>query len=129
MIGLISTTDRLHEISRQVFELIKSNDLKNIYFPSSAFLEYELVLKSQNIADNDILKDIIHFQNIENVKEIPLDSSIIISASKLREEHGLTYFNSLHCACALQTDQKMISTDKAIMNLEILEVIDPKSLI
>ena len=129
MIGLISTMDKFHEISKKIFERIKSNQLKNIYFPTSAFLEYELVLKSQNISELEILKDIIHFKNIENIKEIPLDSEIIISASKLREKYGLTYFDSLHCSSALKTDQKMITTDKDISNVKILEIINPKSLI
>lgn len=103
--------------------------MKNIYIPSSAFLEYELVLKSQGIDEIDILKDIIHFQNIKNIKEIPIDSSIIVTASKLREKYNLTYFDSLHCSSALKMDGIFISTDEDFKKIPHLKIIEPKSLI
>ena len=129
MIGLISETDKLHDISKNFFELIVSKTLNDIFIPSSAYIEYELVLKSKGIGEVDILKDIIHFQNIENIKEVPLDSFIIASASNLRKLYNVTYFDSLHCASALLTDGTMISTDKEYKKILNLKTIDPKSFI
>ncbi len=103
--------------------------MKNIFFPASAYLEYELVLKSQGIDENEIIKDIIHFQNIENIRELPLDSSIIVTAIKLREKYNITYFDSLHCATALKNDGIIISSDKEFKKISNLEVIEPKNLI
>lgn len=127
MIGLISITDKLHDISTRIFELINSNKLKEVYIPSSAYLEYELLLKSRNVDEIDIIKDIIHFQNIKNVKEFPLDSSIIVIASKLREKYNLTYFDSLHCASALTIDNTIIGTDEDFKKIPNLKTIDPNS--
>lgn len=129
MIGFISETDKLHEISSTIFELIRSKTLNDIYIPSSAYIEYELVLKCRGIGEVDILKDIIHFQNIENIKEIPLNSSIIVSASNLRKQYNISYFDSLHCASALLTDGTIISTDKEFKKILNLKIINPKSII
>ncbi|MCK4780636.1 MAG: PIN domain-containing protein [Candidatus Lokiarchaeota archaeon] len=96
IIGLISSFDKLHDISKKIFEKIISNEIKNVYIPSSVFLEYELLLKSKKINVSELVRDIIHFKALENVKEIPLDSSIIILAQKLKEKYKLTYFDSFN---------------------------------
>jgi predicted nucleic acid-binding protein len=129
LIGLISESDKLHIISKRIFELINSNELRNVYIPSSALLEYELTLKSKGIKDYEILKDIAHFKNIENINELPLNSSIIISAIKLREKYFLTYFDSLHAAGALYFDGVIIGTDEDYSKINELEIINPKTLI
>ena len=96
LIGLISTFDKLHDISKEIFEKIISNEIKNVYIPSSVFLEYELLLKSKKINVSELVRDIIHFKALENIKEIPLDSSIFILAQKLKEKYKLTYFDSFN---------------------------------
>lgn len=126
IIGLISTKDKLHDISKRIFKKIEAGNLKNVFIPASVFLEYELVLKSKEIAGSDLLKDIIHLRSIENIGEIPLTSNIIINALKLREKYDLTYFDSLHCAGALQIDAIIISSDKDFKFITNLQVIEPK---
>ena len=129
LIGLISSFDKLHDISKEIFEKINSNEIKNIYIPSSVFMEYELLLKSKKIKTSELIRDIIHFKALENIKEIPLNSSIIILAQKLRENHNLTYFDSLHCASALHADGIIISTDKDFINIKNLKLIAPNTLL
>ena len=129
LIGLISSFDKLHNTSKEIFEKINSNEIKNIYIPSSVFMEYELLLKSKKIKTPELIRDIIHFKALENIKEIPLNSSIIILAQKLRENHNLTYFDSLHCASALHADGMIISTDKDFKNIKNLKLIAPNTLL
>ncbi len=129
LIGLISSFDKLHDVSKEIFEKINSNEIKNMYIPSSVFMEYELLLKSKKIKTSELIRDIIHFKTLENIKEIPLNSSIIILAQKLRENHNLTYFDSLHCASALHADGIIISTDKDFKNIKNLKLIAPNTLL
>ena len=129
IIGLISSFDKLHGLSKEIFEKISSNEIKNVFIPSSVFMEYELLLKSKKIKTTELIRDIIHFKALENIKEIPLNSSIIILAQKLRENHNLTYFDSLHCASALNVDGIIISTDKDFKNIKNLKLIEPSSLL
>lgn len=129
LIALISSYDKLHEVSKAIFGKIKTNDLKNVHIPTSVFLEYELLLKSRKIEESEIIKDIIHFKILENIKEISLDSSIIILAQELRAKYRLTYFDSLHCASALQEEGIIISTDAEFKKIPNLKVIDPKTLL
>ncbi len=126
---MISPEDKYHNTAKRIFELIDSNELKGISIPSSAFLEYELVLKSQNIDSTDILKDILHFQSLNNISEIPLDSNMVVMAIKLREKYGLTYFDSLHCATALSSDGICIGTDQDFKQISALRVINPKQIV
>lgn len=116
----------MHSISEKIFELIDSNMLKNICVPSSAYLEYELILKSKGIDENDILKDIIFFQNINNIGEIQLDSKIIVTSIKIRDKYQLTYFDSLHAASTMYLDSIILSSDRDYQKLPHLKSIEPK---
>jgi len=129
LIGLISSFDKLHDLSKEIFEKISLNEIKNIFIPSSVFMEYELLLKSKKIKTSELIRDIIHFKALENIKEIPLNSSIIILAQNLRENYNLTYFDSLHCASALNVDGIIISTDKDFKNVKNLKLLEPSSLL
>lgn len=91
-------------------------------------MEYELLLKSKKIKTPELIRDIIHFKALENIKEIPLNSSIIILAQKLRETNNLTYFDSLHCASAMHADGIIISTDKDFKNIKNLKLMEPNTL-
>ena len=116
MIALVSVKDKLHTASEKIFKAIDSNKLKNVHIPSSAYLEYELILKSKGVDGNKILKEIVFFQNINNIGEIPLDSKIIVTSIKLREKFQLSYFDSLHVANSMFLDSIIIGTDKTTHN-------------
>ncbi len=111
MIALVSAKDKLHTTSEKIFKAIDSNKLKNVHIPSSAYLEYQLILKSKGVDGNKILKEIVFFQNINNLGEIPLDSKIIVTSIKLREKFQLSYFDSLHVANSMFLDSIIIGTD------------------
>lgn len=126
MIALVSVKDKLHTASEKIFKAIDSNKLKNVHIPSSAYLEYELILKSKGVDGNKILKEIVFFQNINNIGEIPLDSKIIVTSIKLREKFQLSYFDSLHVANSMFLDSIIIGTDKDYQKLPHITLIDPR---
>jgi len=128
LIAYVNRADELHGVAVKIFNAIVNRKLKNIGVPSSAYLEYELVLKSKGYDDESISKDIQAFQNIKNLEEIPLSSNVIIEASRLRQKYKLTYFDSLHAASALLFDGKIISTDNAYKRILELEVIAPRDI-
>ncbi|HDI46818.1 MAG TPA: type II toxin-antitoxin system VapC family toxin [Candidatus Methanomethylia archaeon] len=68
------------------------------------------------------------FRRLRNLGEVPLTSSVLIEASRLREQFKLTYFDSLHAASALLHDGKIASIDAAYSRIPELEVIDPRTL-
>ncbi len=127
MIALVSVKDKLYTASEKIFKAIDSNKLKNVHIPSSAYLEYELILKSKGIDGNKILKEIVFFQNINNIGEIPLDSKIIVTSIKLREKFQLSYFDSLHVASSMFLDSIIIGTDKDYQKLPHITLIDPRN--
>jgi len=129
LIGLVFEKDSLHDISEKIFNRVKLNKINDIYIPTSVYLEYELILKSKGVDEQDIMQDIIHFKNIPNIGELPLNSSILINASILRKLYDLTYFDSLHCASALNFDNTCISTDKDFEKIPNLILIKPQNLI
>lgn len=82
-------------------------------------MEYELLLKSKKINVSELVRDIINFKALENVKKIPLNSSIIVLAQKLREKYKSTYFDSLYSASALYTDGIMLALITILGTLRI----------
>gem|GEM_PF-6365315 len=68
--------------------------VKNVAVPASAYMEYELILRSRGVSDEEIAEDIEAFKQIRNLDEIPLTASIITEAPvhrrapRLRRGHG-----------------------------------------
>ncbi|MHC1628370.1 MAG: type II toxin-antitoxin system VapC family toxin [Candidatus Nezhaarchaeales archaeon] len=128
MIAFVNASDKLHSIATMIFNKIINGELRDIAIPTSAYMEYELILKSRGYSEDTIQSDIQAFKRITNLKEIPLTSKILIEASKLRKNYNLTYFDSLHAASALQHDKTIISTDKAYQTIPKLKTINPRQI-
>lgn len=128
-IALVNRSDKLHPIAKRLFKKISSGSLKNIVIPTSALIEYELILRSRGYSEDAIRKDIQAFMMISNIHEIPLTSKVIITASLLREKYHLSYFDSLHAASALAHDRIVISVDKCYRRIPDIKLIDPGSVI
>jgi len=128
LIAFVNKADKLHDVAVKIFNKIINKELRNVAIPVSAFMEYELVLRSRGYGEDTICSDIEAFKSIENIDEITLTSNIIIKASSLRKRYGLTYFDSLHVASALLYDKLIISTDKAYQKISGLKILDPKQI-
>jgi len=124
LIAFVNPADKLHIYADKLFKAIADGKLRNIRMSTSALLEYELVLRSRGYSEKDIREDLFAFKIL--VKEIPLTGDVIIKASELREKYGLTYFDSLHAATAIVTDDLLISSDKDYEKVKDLKVIKPE---
>ena len=129
LIAFVNRRDRLHPVAARLFEMIAGGSLENVAVPASALMEYELVLRSRGYDEARIREDIQAFKRIDNVREIPLNSDILLAASSLREQHGLSYFDSLHAASALLHDGIIISVDECYRRVPGLKAIDPRELV
>lgn len=129
LIAFVNKADKLHSIAVKLFNKVASGLLDNVAVPVSAYMEYELILRSRGYSEETISDDIKAFKHIRNLDEIPLTSNIIVTASEIRMRYGLTYFDSLHAASALQYDKTIISVDKAYRKILGLQTIDPRKVV
>ena len=128
ILALLNRADKLHAAASRLFEKIISGELSNVSIPASAYLEYELVMRSRGYSSRGIVDDIISLRSIPGLGEVPLTSSVLLSASRLREAYGLTYFDSLHASSALHHDGAIISVDGDYRRVPMLKVMDPREL-
>lgn len=128
LIAYTNKKDRLHRIASRIFASISEGKLEGVYAASSAYIEYELVSRSMGVPAIQIARELQSFQFFPTLKEHTLSLSIILNASIVRDQYGLTFFDSLHAATALANDSSIISVDKAYDNVEGLTRIEPSSL-
>ena len=88
LIAFINKADKYHEVAVKIFNDVVSGRLSNVAVPTSANMEYELVLRSRGY-DGGGLK---RYSIIQKHKESKR------STAKLRSKYGITYFDSLHAA-------------------------------
>jgi len=128
LIAFVNAHDRYHEVASRLMERIASGEIKDVKVAVSAYLEYELILRSRGYSEKEIREDLECFRNMPNLSEAPLTVNVLIKASELREKYGLTFFDSLHGATALLEDGALISIDEAYRRVKGLKVIDPTTL-
>ena len=128
LIAFVNRADKLHGVAVRIFNEIVNGRLGNVVVPTSAYMEYELVLKSKGYSEDTVSSDIEAFRRIRNLGEIPLTSEIIVKASELRRKYYITYFDSLHAASALSHDKTIISTDRVYREISELKAIDPREI-
>ena len=125
LIAFVNRLDKLHKIADNLFKRIVSGEIRDIKVATSAYLEYEIILRSKGYKEIEIRKDLNAFRGIPNLGESPLTLNVILKASEIREKYGLTYFDSLHGATAMLYDGKIISSDKAYEGVNGLKAINP----
>ncbi len=128
IIAFVNKLDKLHPIADNIFKMIHDGRLKNIAIPASAYIEYELILKSRGYDEETIRTDLEAFKALGEIKEVPLTLDILIEASKIREKYGLTYFDSLHVASAIHYDKEIISVDNSYDLVDKLKRLDPREI-
>ena len=129
LIAFVNRADRLHKVAAEVFSRIAAGELRGVAVPASAYVEYELVLRSRGYSEEVVRSDIEALRRVRNLGEVPLTSEVIVEASRLREAYGLTYFDSLHAASALLHDGVMISVDEAYRRVRGLRALRPEEVL
>ena len=120
--AFLNENDHHHETSSKLFAKITSGF--KVELPSSALIEMELIYKSEG-RETDLIHHVGNLITVPNMTTVPLTPETILLAIKLREDYGLSFFDSHHAASALQGDGKIIGTDQAFKRVKALEVIDP----
>ena len=80
------------------------------------------------MSEEEIRRDLEDLSSVRSLGEQPLTAETLILASELRERHGLTYFDSLHCASAALYDGRIISVDEAYDSVPEVSRVDPRGL-
>jgi len=126
VIALINRADRHHTVATKLFSKIKKGSLGIVHVAVSALLEYDLVHRSKGYSESQIRKEVEKLLEIRNLREAPLTSRVLTKASTIRERYGLSYFDSLHAATALEeVDGVIISVDPAYDLVDDLTRMDP----
>lgn len=128
LIAFVNTLDQLHKTADELFYRATSGEIRDLKTASSAYLEYELILKSKGYTESEIRVDLAAFKEIPNIGEAQLTVNVVLKASEIREKYGLTYLDSLHGATAILSDGKIISSDKAFEKVKELKSINPSKL-
>lgn len=128
LIALVNKADKLHGVSKRLFQKISLGEISNVKVASSAYLEYELIFKSHGYKTADIYNDLQAFRYIKNLGEAPLTVSVILKAIDLRRKYSISYFDSLHAATALEYDKTIISADHIYGEIKELKYIDPEKI-
>jgi len=125
LIAFVNVLDRYHKVASRLIDRIVSGKIRNVKVAASAYLEYELILRSKGYSEEDIREDLYYFKNLANLGEAPLTVDVLLKALELREKYGLTFFDSLHGATALLLDGVIISVDEDYSKIEGLKVVNP----
>ena len=123
IVAFVNPRDRLHDLADRLFSKIATGKVR-VAVASSALLEYELILRSRGYPKKEIRRDLEAFRSL--LPDVPLVSEVIVRASEIRENYGLTYFDSLHAASALSADGVIISVDRDYEKVKELKAVKPE---
>ena len=119
IIGFLNTKDRLHARSVEHLESVSSED--DVVVPDSALIETDLLLKISGYDDSEreISWNAIE-SKIPSNKIVPNSTSSIHHAIDLQKQ-GLDYFDSLIASLAKTMDSTVITTDRKIGNVVLID--------
>jgi len=124
--AFLNKLDKNYEIARRIFEKIRDGRLK-VEVSSISLLEMELIYRSEKREDQ-LFRDLSALATFDNMEFIPLTPEIALTSVYLRQELGLSFFDSHYAATALKLDRKIISFDVVYEKVEGLRRIDPSKL-
>lgn len=97
----------------------------DVIAPDSALLEFQIVVRNRRQEASEVRKAMVALREAlarYDVKEAStLTSGVLIRQCELEEEHGLSYFDSLVAASALDLDREIISDDEDFDRVPDLE--------
>ncbi len=121
----MNENDENHGVAKTIFRKLKEGELK-LDISGITLLEMELIFKSQRMEDK-LLEVMSALLSLPNVSFTPLTPEIVITSVGLRQEFGLSFFDSHYAATALYLDGKILSFDGAYDRVPGLVRIDPRS--
>jgi len=115
--ALVDPQDRLHD---KAVKALKRVEEEQWYLASSAFLEFDLLLKKGGVSLED------RIDVFESLKpHVPLEvvcklsHQTLVIAGRLQKAYGFSnfYFDSLHLGTAVEHDGQIVSSDKSFENV------------
>ncbi len=123
LVALVNRHDRFHKLADELFAKVAAGKVR-VAVAASALVEYELLLRSRGYPEKDVRRDLRAFKEL--LPDVPLSSDVVVIASEMREEYGLTYFDSLHAASALVLDGVIVSMDRDYEGVKGLKAVKPE---
>ena len=80
LIAFVNVLDRYHKVASRLIDRIVSGKIKNAKIAASAYLEYELILRSRGYNEEDIREDLYCFKNLANLGEAPLTVDVLLKS-------------------------------------------------
>lgn len=111
--ALIDPQDRLHE---KAVKALKRVEEGHWYVASSAFLEFDLLLKKGGVSLEDridVFESLKPLISLEVVRK--LSHQTLAVAGRLQKTYSFSnfYFDSLHLGTAIEHDQQIVSSDRS----------------
>ncbi len=125
LIALSSKTDKHHNEVKRLLE-----KLKVIKLSPHSLTELDLLITSKNLIVKspdfyNALKAVFAYYGVSIMASRP---NHFARAWTLRRKYGLTFFDSLHAATAMEEDETLVSFDRKYMEVEELKYEHPSSI-
>ena len=125
--AFLNKFDKNYRVAWKIFRKIRDGELR-VEVSSVSLIEMELIYRSEG-RESQLFRDLAALVSFKNILFIPLTPEIALTSVYLRQELGLTFFDSHYAATALKLDRKIISFDKVYDGIEGLKRIDPRDLV
>ena len=119
---------RLKQASLKILKAVQRRRLKNTYASVASIQEIIFWLLNRGFKDK-ILLTIFSIFKIRNLKWIPLDEQVFLTASALIEEYGLGAFDAYIAATALLKDKTILSSDRIYDKIKGIKRVNPEEIV
>jgi len=116
--ALVDPQDRLHDKAVKALRKVEEGQW---YLASSAFLEFDLLLKKGGLSLEDridVFESLKPHISLEVICK--LSHQTLAIAGRLQKTYGFSnfYFDSLHIGTAIEHDQQIVSSDKSFNDVK-----------
>ena len=121
LFAFLNQDDSYHETAKNLFNKIREG--YNVQISTLSLVELELLYKTNQIEDM-LLHHLAILTTLPNLEYLALTSEVVLTATALRQDHNISFFDSHYAATAIKNDRKMISTDQVYKRIPGIIVID-----
>lgn len=131
LIALASRSDKQHEIVRKLLEELMATRSERLTLSPYSLTELDLLIASQSLKVKlpdfyVALKAALSYYGITALTPSPRHFG---RAWVFRRKYGLTFFDSLHAATAVEEDEILVSFDRRYNSIKELKYKHPSSLV
>jgi len=89
-----------------------------------SLVELELLYKT-NQMDDQLLYHLAILSTLPNVSYVPLSLEVVLTATALRQDYDISFFDSHYAATVIKSDLMVISTDQVYRRIPGIQLIKP----